>query len=81
MGGFLGSIIITFVDLMAINPFHLVFLFSGIVRIIAIVLLMPKVREVRVLTKPIFNVKDLSIYKWLYDLTLRNHFQRKKNKS
>ncbi|MEJ2296758.1 MAG: MFS transporter, partial [Candidatus Lokiarchaeota archaeon] len=77
-GGFIGSIIITFVDIMMIDPFHLVFLLSGIVRIIAIVLLMPKVKEVRVLTKPIFNVKDLSIYKWLYDLTLRNHFQRKK---
>lgn len=81
LGGFLGSIIITFVDLMTINPFHLVFLLSGIVRIIAIVLFIPKVREIRVLTKPILNVKDLSIYKWLYDLTLRNHFQRKKKKS
>ena len=77
-GGFIGSIIITFVDILMINPFHLVFILSGIVRIIAIVFLMPKVKEVRVLTKPIFNVKDLSISKWLYDLTLRNHFQRKK---
>jgi MFS family permease len=77
-GGFIGSIIITFVDIMMINPFHLVFILSGIVRIIAIVVLMPKVKEVRVLAKPIFNVKDLSISKWLYDLTLRNHFQKKK---
>lgn len=77
-GGLIGSIIITFVDILMINPFYLVFILSGIVRIIAIVFLMPKVKEVRVLAKPIFNVKELSISKWLYDLTLRNHFQRKK---
>jgi MFS family permease len=80
LGGFLGSIIITFIDIMIINPFHLVFFLSGIVRIIAVVSLIPKVREVRVTTKPILNVKELSIYKWLYDLTIRNHPQRKKKK-
>lgn len=80
LGGFLGSMIITFIDIMIINPFHLVFFLSGTVRIIAVVSLIPKVKEVRVTTKPILNVKELSIYKWLYDLTLRNHPQRKKKK-
>ena len=80
LGGFIGSIIVTFIDILIINPFHLVFLLSGIVRIIAVVSLVPKVKEIRITAKPILNIKELSIYKWLYDLTLRNHPQKKNRK-
>ena len=62
------------------EPFHLVFLLSGIVRVSAVILLIPKVTQVRVVTKPILNVKDLSISKWLFDLTLRNHLKKRNKK-
>ncbi len=80
LGGLLGSTIVTYVDIVGINAYYLVFFISGIVRIIAVVSLIPKIKEVRVLTKPILNVKDHSIYKWLYDITLRNNHRKKKIK-
>ena len=80
LGGFIGSIIITIIDIMMINPFHLVFFLSGLVRLSAVIILIPKVKEVRVVSKPILNVKDLSISKWLFDLTIRNHMIKKNKK-
>jgi len=80
-GGVIGSLLITYLPITFMNTFHFLFLISGIVRFIVVIILLPKIKEVRVTTKPISNLKNMAIYRWLYDLTLRNHPKnRKKNK-
>jgi len=71
-GGILGSVLISFIDLSFMNSYHFIFLVSGILRITAVFVLLRKFKEVRVSTKPILNIKELSIYKWLYDITVRS---------
>jgi MFS family permease len=79
-GGLIGSCIISFIPIHFMNRYLFLFLISGIVRIIVVIGLLYKIKEVRVSTKPILNVKNLSIYKWLYDLTVRNNHSEKKQK-
>lgn len=81
LGGLTGSIIITFIPIWFMNKYLFVFLISGLVRIVIVALLLPKIKEVRVLAKPILNLKNFSIPKWLYDISIRNHRSDKhKNK-
>ncbi|MFW9950393.1 MAG: MFS transporter [Candidatus Thorarchaeota archaeon] len=80
IGGLIGSLIITYIPINFMNAFHFLFLISGIVRIIVVVILLPKIKEIRVTTKPITNLKNMTIYRWLYDLTLRNHQKSRKKK-
>ena len=77
IGGIAGGFIITYVPIIFMNRFHFIFLISGIVRIVIVILMLPMIKEVRVTTKPVFNLKNLSIYKWLFDLTLRNQNKNK----
>ena len=72
IGGLTGSIIITYIPITFMNQYHFLFLISGIFRIIIVIVMLPLIKEVRVTTKPILNLKNSSIYRWLYDLTLRN---------
>ncbi|MFW9971556.1 MAG: MFS transporter [Candidatus Odinarchaeota archaeon] len=80
-GGLLGSTLISFIEINLMNSYHFIFLLSGIIRIIVVLGLLRKIKEVRVSTKPIINIKDLSIYKWLYDITVRTKISKKKKKS
>ncbi|MFX0001838.1 MAG: MFS transporter [Candidatus Hermodarchaeota archaeon] len=80
-GGFIGSVLISFIDISFMNSYHFIFLLSGILRITVVLILLRKIKEVRVSTKPIVNIKDLSIYKWLYDITVRSKPFKKKNKN
>ncbi|MFX1463265.1 MAG: MFS transporter [Promethearchaeota archaeon] len=81
IGGLLGSILISFIPIYFMNSFHFIFMLSGIIRIVVAILFLFRIKEVRVLTKPILNVKDLSISKWLYDITLRGKSLKKKNRN
>ncbi|MFX1380278.1 MAG: MFS transporter [Promethearchaeota archaeon] len=80
-GGLLGSTLISFIDISFMNSYHFIFLLSGIIRIIVVLGLLRKIKEVRVSTAPILNIKDMSIYKWLYDITVRSKNYRKKNRN
>lgn len=80
LGGLLGSVIISFIPIDFMNQYHFLFLLSGIVRVIVVIFFWRKIQEVRIKAKPIFNIKNSSIYKWLYDITLRNNHNGKKNK-
>ncbi|MFX1317186.1 MAG: MFS transporter [Promethearchaeota archaeon] len=80
-GGLLGGTFASFIPIFFMNSYHFIFLLSGIVRITVVILLVAKIKEIRVSTKPILNIKNLSVYKWLYDLTLRSNIQRKKNRN
>jgi hypothetical protein len=47
-----------------------------------VLVLLRKIKEVRVSTKPIINIKELSLYKWIYDITVRTkNSKKKKNNS
>lgn len=81
IGGMTGGLIITYIPITFMNSYHFIFLISGIVRIVIVIFMLPMIKEVRVATKPIFNLKNLSIHKWLFDLTLRNHNKNKKVKN
>ena len=78
IGGLTGSIIITYIPITFMNQYHFLFLISGIFRIIIVIVMLPLIKEVRVTTKPILNLKNSSIYRWLYDLTLRNENKQSK---
>jgi MFS family permease len=81
LGGLTGSIIITFVPITFMNKFHFLFLISGIVRIISVMIFLPKIKEIRITdTKPIFNLKNTSLYRWIYDLTLREPRKKRRLK-
>ncbi|MFW9896439.1 MAG: MFS transporter [Candidatus Thorarchaeota archaeon] len=77
-GGFLGSISVSFIPINFMNSYHFIFLLSGIIRLTAVIFLLQKIKEVRVVSKPILNAKNLSVYKWLYDLMLRRKNFKKK---
>jgi MFS family permease len=81
IGGMTGGLIITYIPINFMNRYHFIFLISGIVRVVIVILMLPMIKEVRVATKPVFNLKNLSINKWLFDLTLRNHNKNKKIKN
>ncbi|MFX0005499.1 MAG: MFS transporter [Promethearchaeota archaeon] len=78
-GSFLGSILISVIEFSFMNSYHFIFLISGIFRLLVVLGFIRKIKEVRVATKPILNVKNLSIYKWLYDITFRNKKANKLN--
>lgn len=80
-GGLLGSIVVSFIQIDFMNSFHFIFLLSGIVRLIVVIGLLQKIKEVRVISKPILNVKNLTIHKWLYDIILRSKYLKKKNRN
>ncbi|MFX1418154.1 MAG: MFS transporter [Promethearchaeota archaeon] len=79
-GGLIGSILISFIPFTFMNSYHFIFLLSGTVRLIVVIVLLGKIKEIRVTAKPILNVKNLSFHKWLYDITLRSKSLKKKNK-
>lgn len=83
IGGLAGSIIITYIPITFMNRYHFLFLISGIFRIVIVIVMLPLIKEVRVATKPILNLKNFAVYRWLYDLTLRNDskISKKKKKS
>ncbi|MFX0032856.1 MAG: MFS transporter [Candidatus Hodarchaeota archaeon] len=80
LGGLTGSMIITFIPIWFMNKYLFVFLISGIIRIVIVIIILPKIKEVRVHTKPILNLKNLGIPKWLYDITIRNHREEKEKR-
>ncbi|MFW9950796.1 MAG: MFS transporter [Candidatus Thorarchaeota archaeon] len=80
LGGLAGSFIISFISITFMNEYHFLFLLSSIVRVIILIIFWRKIEEVRVKTKPIFNLKNLTIYKWLYDITLRSNQNGRKIK-
>ncbi len=75
-GGLAGSILVTLVPLAPMDVYHLVFLLSGIVRGVFVVIFLPKVKEVRITANPVLNVKYGGVYRWLQDILLR---EKKKN--
>ncbi|MFX0038772.1 MAG: MFS transporter [Promethearchaeota archaeon] len=77
-GGLLGSTLISFIDISFMNSYHFIFLLSGILRILVVLVLLRKIKEVRVSTKPIINIKELSLYKWIYDITVRTKTSKKR---
>jgi MFS family permease len=80
-GGLLGSTLISFVSINFMSSYHFIFLLSGILRITFVLIFLKKIKEVRVFTKPIINIKDSTIYKWLYDISVRSKTLKKKNKN
>lgn len=79
-GGLVGSLLITFLPFILINSFFFLFLLSGIVRFIVVLIFIPKLKEVRVTkSKPIFNVKNSNLYRWLYDILIREKRNKKNN--
>jgi len=79
-GSLLGGIFVSFVPISLMNSYHFIFLLSGIIRITVVIALLPRIKEVRVTTKPILNVKEKSICKWLFDIILRSNHPKKKIK-
>jgi MFS family permease len=81
LGGLCGSAIITWISITFMNPYLFLFLLSGIGRMIAVIIFLPKIKEIRaVKAQPILNMKNQSMHHWLYDLVLREH-RTKKSKS
>lgn len=80
-GGIIGSFIVSFIQISFMNSYHFIFLLSGIVRVTVVIVLLRRIKEVRVTSKPILNAKNLSINKWLYDIILRSKYLKKKNRN
>jgi MFS family permease len=79
-GGLIGSFLIEFMPISFISNILFVFLLSGIVRGIVVIIYLPQIREIRnISVRPIFNLKGNLIYKWLHDLLLREHGKARKN--
>jgi MFS family permease len=80
-GGIFGSTLISYIDISFMSSYHLIFLLSGILRITFVLIFLRKIKEVKVQTKPIINVKDSTLYKWLYDISVRSKASKKKDKT
>lgn len=68
-GGLLGSFFISFLQFTFIKPFHFVFLISGIVRAIVIIILLLRIKEVRKVPgiKSVLYFRHFNVHKWLYE--------------
>jgi MFS family permease len=78
-GGLIGGILISFLTITFMNEFCFLFLLSGILRLLIVIFFLPRIKEVRVHeTKPIFNLKNGHLYHWLYDISVRDHRERRK---
>jgi MFS family permease len=78
LGGLLGSIIVQFIPISFMRPILFVFLLSSIARGVVVIIFLPRIKEVRkVEVKAIFNVKNMPVYKWLYDISMREHSRLK----
>ena len=82
MGGLIGGLLVIFLPVILINNFFFVFILSGIIRLIVVIIFLPKLKEVRVqIPKPIFNLKNSNLYRWLYDILIREKRNKRKNNS
>jgi MFS family permease len=78
-GGLIGGMLITFFTITFMNEYTFLFLLSGILRMLIVILFLPRIKEVRVHdVKPIFSLKNGHFYRWLYDISLRDHRGRRK---
>jgi MFS family permease len=78
LGGLLGSYIIQYIPITFMYPILFIFLLSFIARGIVVIVFLPKIKEVRKIeVKPIYNAKTMPMYKWLYDILLREHSKLK----
>ncbi|HME52938.1 MAG TPA: MFS transporter [Candidatus Lokiarchaeia archaeon] len=80
-GGFLGSAIITLFppSMLGSFAFQLLFLLSGVVRAIFVVIYLPKIKEINQKAKPLVNMKVGSAYKHLHDILLRDNTKKNGN--
>ncbi len=73
-GGIIGSLLVAFAPEQFMDIYLFIFLLSFIVRGIVVIIFLPKIKEVRaVKAKPIYNVKNAAIYKWLHEMMFREH--------
>lgn len=65
-GGLTGSLLITVLPITFMNQFTFLFLISGIARFIVVILLLPKIKEVRKVSKFkwTFHFRYFSVHKW-----------------
>ncbi|MEX2685072.1 MAG: MFS transporter [Candidatus Sigynarchaeota archaeon] len=72
-GGFLGSTLIAMFPpaVFGSGSYLLLFLLSGITRGVFIAIYLPRIKEINLKAKPIFNVKSSGIYKILHEILLR----------
>ena len=90
-GGITGSLIIAFVPIYFINQFLFLFLLSGIIRAVIVILFLPRIKEVRIppgikRVKPILQFRPSSISRRFFHISgikkrIKNHKERKNNKN
>jgi MFS family permease len=79
LGGLLGSFLIQILPTVNFWQYRIIFIISGVVRMIPILICLPKLKEVGPIdTKEILNIENQPIYRFLYDLRLREKITRKK---
>ncbi len=79
LGGLLGSFLIQILPTVDFWNFRLIFIISGILRLIPIIICLPKLKEVGPIeAKMVFNLRNQPIFRFLYDLRLREKITRKK---
>ncbi len=78
LGGFCGSFLIHFLPNFNFWNFKIIFILSGVLRIIPLLIWLPRLKEVGPIdTKLIFNIKNQPIYRILSDIRLRQKISRK----
>jgi len=79
LGGFCGSFLIQILPTVNFWNYRLIFIISGVLRMIPMLICLPKLKEVGSIdTKMIFSLKNQPIYRYLYDIRLREKISRKK---
>ncbi len=79
LGGLCGSFLIPFLPTVNSWHFRIIFIISGALRILPLIIFLPKLKEVgSINTKLVFSLKDQPIYRWLYDIRLREKATHKK---
>lgn len=79
LGGFCGSFLIQILPTINFWNFRIIFIISGVLRMVPLLICLPKLKEVGPIdTKLIFGLKNQPIYRVLSELRLREKIGRKK---
>ncbi|TFH31257.1 MAG: MFS transporter [Promethearchaeota archaeon] len=67
LGGLVGSGIMFLLPFTSVVNYKILFALSGILRAIVVIILFPKLKEVRVTNKYVFNPRNAPLFRWLLE--------------
>lgn len=79
LGGLLGSGLMLILPFSSVVNYRVLFGLSGVLRLIVVIILLPKIKEVRAVNKYVFNPRNAPLFRWLLEWRLKEKKHNGKN--